>query len=114
MEGVASFSSAGRGQVCAVTNEGELYALNGGYDHNDDGTTTLRWNDRLAATGVKQAYCKGGIFYLDTNDVLYGFEYDEELGDPENGIAPGTKWEDVPEDFECPICGLDKASFEEE
>ena len=33
-----------------------------------------------------------------------GWEYDEEKGYPEGGIAPGTKWEDVPEDFECCSC----------
>ena len=43
-----------------------------------------------------------------------GYVYDEEKGDPENGIAPGTKWEDVPEDFVCPICGLGKDMFEAE
>jgi len=37
--------------------------------------------------------------------------YKEELGLPELGIAPGTKWEDVPEDFECPDCGVGKADF---
>ena len=36
------------------------------------------------------------------------------LGDEENGVAPGTKWEDVPEDFVCPICGLGKDAFTEE
>lgn len=40
-----------------------------------------------------------------------GWEYDEEAGYPEGGIAPGTKWEDVPEDFECPLCGLGKDAF---
>ena len=35
-----------------------------------------------------------------------GWEYDEELGYPEGGIAPGTKWEDIPDDFECPLCLL--------
>ena len=33
-----------------------------------------------------------------------GWEYDENEGCPEAGIAPGTKWEDIPEDFECPVC----------
>ena len=33
-----------------------------------------------------------------------GWEYDEELGYPEGGIAPGTRWEDIPEDFQCPLC----------
>ena len=42
-----------------------------------------------------------------------GWEYDEELGLPEQGIAPGTKFEDLPEDFECPICGVGKELFEE-
>ena len=40
-----------------------------------------------------------------------GWEYDEEAGDPDNGIAPGTKWEDLPEDFTCPLCGVGKDSF---
>ena len=40
-----------------------------------------------------------------------GWEYDEELGDPENGIAPCTKFEDLPDDFVCPLCGADKSSF---
>ncbi len=43
-----------------------------------------------------------------------GYIYDEALGDPDNGIAPGTKWEDVPDDFLCPVCGLGKEFFEEE
>ena len=43
-----------------------------------------------------------------------GWEYDEELGYPEGGIAPGTKWEDIPEDFECPLCMVGKDQFSEE
>lgn len=42
-----------------------------------------------------------------------GWEYDEEAGYPEGGIAPGTKWEDVPEDFECPLCMVGKDQFSE-
>ena len=41
------------------------------------------------------------------------WEYDEELGDPDNGIEPGTKFEDLPEDFECPLCGVGKDNFSE-
>lgn len=40
-----------------------------------------------------------------------GYEYDEDLGDPDNGIEPGTKWEDVPDDYECPLCGVGKDDF---
>ena len=41
-----------------------------------------------------------------------GWEYDEEKGDPEKGIAPGTKWEDIPDDFTSPLCGVAKDMFE--
>ncbi|EOS77618.1 MAG: rubredoxin [Lachnospiraceae bacterium] len=42
-----------------------------------------------------------------------GWEYDEEKGFPEASIAPGTKWEDVPEDFVCPLCFVGKEQFSE-
>ncbi len=42
---------------------------------------------------------------------LCGWEYNEEEGCPEAGIEPGTKWEDVPEDFVCPVCGAGKDEF---
>ena len=40
-----------------------------------------------------------------------GYVYDDEVGDPEDGIAPGTKFEDIPDDWVCPVCGLDKSVF---
>ena len=40
-----------------------------------------------------------------------GWVYDEAVGVPEKGIAPGTKFEDLPEDFECPLCGVGKEDF---
>ena len=43
-----------------------------------------------------------------------GYVYDEEVGDVDNDIEPGTKWEDLPEDFVCPLCGVDKDQFAEE
>jgi len=42
---------------------------------------------------------------------ICGFIYDEEQGLPADGIAPGTKWEDVPEDWQCPDCGVGKSDF---
>ena len=42
-----------------------------------------------------------------------GWQYDEAGGYPEGGIAPGTKWEDIPEDFECPLCLVGKDQFSE-
>ena len=43
-----------------------------------------------------------------------GWTYDEEAGDHDLGIAPGTKWADVPDDFLCPLCGVGKDEFAEE
>ena len=40
-----------------------------------------------------------------------GYVYDPEKGDPENGIDPGTAFEDIPEDWVCPVCGVGKDSF---
>ena len=40
-----------------------------------------------------------------------GWEYDEEIGDPDNGIEAGTSFEELPEDFACPLCGVDKDNF---
>lgn len=44
--------------------------------------------------------------------VVCGLIYDEAKGWPSDGIPPGTRWEDVPEDWECPECGVSKAEFE--
>lgn len=38
--------------------------------------------------------------------------YDPEIGDPEHGIALGTKFEDIPDDWVCPLCGVGKEDFE--
>ena len=40
-----------------------------------------------------------------------GWKYDESAGCPDCGIAPGTPWENVPEDFACPWCGVGKDQF---
>ena len=42
---------------------------------------------------------------------LCGYVYDPEVGDPDNGIAPGTAFEDLPYNWTCPICGVDKSNF---
>ncbi|HZG19533.1 MAG TPA: FAD-dependent oxidoreductase [Herbaspirillum sp.] len=41
-----------------------------------------------------------------------GLIYDEQLGDPDSGLAPGTRFEDIPDDWVCPLCGVVKADFE--
>ena len=44
--------------------------------------------------------------------ALCGYEYDPEVGDPDSGIAPGTAFEDIPEDWVCPVCGVGKENFQ--
>lgn len=44
--------------------------------------------------------------------VVCGYIYDEALGVPEEDIAPGTRWEDVPDTWTCPDCGATKEDFE--
>ncbi|HEY8570420.1 FAD-dependent oxidoreductase [Microbulbifer sp.] len=44
--------------------------------------------------------------------LVCGWVYDESKGSPEDGIAPGTRWEDIPKDWQCPECGVGKDDFE--
>ncbi|MBP8708171.1 MAG: rubredoxin [Caldisericia bacterium] len=45
--------------------------------------------------------------------TICGYVYDPEMGDPESNIKPGTAFEDLPENWVCPICGADKDQFEQ-
>lgn len=64
------------------------------------------------ATDIDKKICevKGMKYVCD----VCGWVYDEDEGYPEGGIAPGTKWEDLPEDFECPLCAVGKDQFSKE
>ncbi len=44
--------------------------------------------------------------------VVCGWVYDEEKGDPDSGVAAGTKWDDIPDDWVCPMCGASVDDFE--
>ena len=46
--------------------------------------------------------------------TVCGYVYDAVKGDPDSGIAPGTPFEDIPDDWACPLCGVGKEDFEEE
>ena len=52
----------------------------------------------------------GGKVYM-KYECVCGYVYDPEVGDPDSGIAPGTAFEDLPEDWVCPVCGMDKEAF---
>ena len=53
-----------------------------------------------------------GYFMKKWQCIVCGWIYDEAEGYEEEDIAPGTRWEDVPEDFVCPECGVGKDDFE--
>lgn len=44
--------------------------------------------------------------------LICGYIYAEEAGLPAEGIAPGTSWDDIPDDWQCPDCGVKKSDFE--
>ena len=44
--------------------------------------------------------------------TICGYVYDPELGDPEGDIAPGTPFDELPDDWVCPVCGAGKSDFE--
>ena len=44
--------------------------------------------------------------------TVCGYVYDPELGDPDGGIEPGTPFEEIPDDWVCPVCGAEKSEFE--
>jgi rubredoxin len=46
--------------------------------------------------------------------TVCGYVYDPAAGDPDSGVAAGTKFEDLPDDWVCPVCGAPKQDFEKE
>jgi rubredoxin len=63
-------------------------------------------------------FAGAGILSVNDNEykvwmcIICGWIYEEEKGAPEEGLKPGTRWDDVPEDFICPDCGASKEDFE--
>ena len=71
-----------------------------------------------APTYIKQEDDKNTLALLNTDKnlpkyecLICGWIYDPKEGDPDGGIAPGTKFEDIPDDWECPVCGAKKSDF---
>ena len=46
--------------------------------------------------------------------TICGYVYDPAQGDSDSGVAAGTSFEDLPDDWECPVCGADKSQFDKE
>jgi rubredoxin len=62
---------------------------------------------------VIKSLVKGVVVELKTwMCLICGWVYEEEKGSPEDGIAPGTRWEDVPMNWTCPECGARKDDFD--
>ncbi len=97
----------------------------------------LRWGDGIGYTYsiLNSFYCFGVvllnlcvIFAIEKNEIFTtnknikimdkytcipcGWEYDPAIGDPENGIPAGTAFENLPDDWACPLCGAGKDQFE--
>lgn len=71
------------------------------FPRSDAAATQASASDAGQAPGTRKWQC-----------MLCAFEYDEAKGLPDDGIAPGTPWEDVPEDWVCPDCCTSKADFQ--
>jgi rubredoxin len=76
----------------------------------------LRYNNSNVS-GQLSGYEKSGLKRLYKEEIMIyvcdtcGYEYDPAKGDPDNGVAPGTKFEDLPDDWTCPVCGVGKDEF---
>ena len=62
---------------------------------------------------VEVLYCRHAYLYKKWECIACGYIYDEELGDKEENLAPGTRFEDIPDDWCCPACGATKEMYVE-
>lgn len=68
-----------------------------------------------APTFIKQSIVEKGELTMEKYKCqVCGYVYDPKDGDPDSGVKPGTSFDQIPEDWVCPICGADKAAFEKE
>jgi flavin reductase (DIM6/NTAB) family NADH-FMN oxidoreductase RutF/rubredoxin len=100
---------------CAVTAEGEpmTYA----YYHQvkqgktpERAATFVKGADEAQKAGGDKPAAEGNGMKKYVCQVC-GYIYDPEKGDPDSGAAPGTAFEDLPDDWVCPVCGVDKSQF---
>ena len=73
---------------------------------------TVSSDEMNAVSQVKSSETKQTAAFKIWECLVCGLLYDESKGWPEDNIPPGTRWEDVPEDWECPDCGVGKEDFE--
>lgn len=73
--------------------------------------TRFRLAVDLYAIALEYAYRQEKEGAMAKYECPCGYVYDPEVGDPDGGIAPGTAFEDIPDDWVCPVCGLSKEDF---
>lgn len=73
-----------------------------------DDTPALQQQDRLDSATITAASADDFKQWV---CVICGWIYDEAAGLPEDGIAPGTRWADIPADWRCPLCDVGKEDF---
>lgn len=68
----------------------------------------------MSYASIKLRFSKKALFVMWRiwTCQVCGFQYNERLGLPEEGIPPGTRWEDIPDDWVCPDCGMEKSAFD--
>ncbi len=66
---------------------------------------------RGVTIGGHASFCQGDYAVKRWECQICGFVYEEARGLPEEGIAPGTRWEDISDDWVCPDCGTSKREF---
>ena len=69
---------------------------------------------KAAATYLKEPLKKGVADMEKFRCTVCGYVYDPEKGDPDSGVKPGTPFEELPDDWVCPLCGAAKEKFEKE
>ena len=60
---------------------------------------------------IKKILVYGGMVMKKYRCVVCDWIYNPEVGDPDSGIAPGTAFEDIPDDWSCPLCGVTNRCF---
>jgi len=78
--------------------------------HYSSGTTKHQVHSKFSILNKKEK--KDNKMHQKYICIVCDYIYDPILGDPDSGIAPGTVFEDIPDDWECPDCGVSKEDFE--
>lgn len=94
-------ANAPHGATPASTAQEVVEANHGNSSQTNDNQPNNSNNNNQNPTAMKKYVCS-----------VCGYVYDPEKGDPDSGIAPGTAFEDIPDDWTCPLCGVGKSDFE--